>query len=158
MTLINAGSTAFEFDVVEPEAEVFSRTSRPPVKVTVPRAATAPRWLSYVIERLNELALLVDDPDEDLPAPSQAVLNRALEEANRLLPPSTPTPSVVPTTEGHVQFVWHKTGWDVEVEIGMEETWVWAQDRESGESWSGSLDERKGELVSLLHRMATDLH
>lgn len=157
MTLINAGSTAFEFDVIEPEAEAFSRTSRAPVRVTVLRAATAPRWLGYVIDRLNELALLVDDPDEDLPAPSHDVLSRALDEANRFLLPATPTPSVVPTTDGHVQFVWHKAGWDVEVEIGPEETWVWARDRESGESWSGSLDEHKGELVSLLYRMETDL-
>lgn len=157
MTLINADSTAFEYDGVEVEEEAFSRTSRAPVRVTVPRAATAPRWLGYVIDRLNELALPVGDSDEDMSAPSHEVLSRALDEAIRVLVPATPTPSVVPTTDGHVQFVWHKAGWDVEVEIGPEETWVWARDRESGESWSGSLDEHMGKLVSLLYRMETDL-
>lgn len=156
MTLVNTGSTAFEFDIVEPEAQAFSRTRRASVKVTV-RAATAPRWLSYVIERLNELASLVDDPEEGLPAPAHEVLNRALDEANRFMSLATPTPSVVPTVDGHVEFVWHKAGWDVEVEVGPKETCVWARDRESGESWSGSLDECKGELVSLLYRMETDL-
>lgn len=157
MTLINAGSTAFEFDILEPETDAFSRTKRAPVKVTVARTASAPRWLSYVVDRLNELDSLAIDPDDELPAPSHDVLSRALDEANRFMAPATPTPSVVPTVDGHVQFVWHKAGWDVEVEVGPEETCVWARDRESGESWSGSLDECKGELVSLLYRMETDL-
>ena len=112
------------------------------VRVLVDQADETPRWLPYVIGRLRELLHFAYDPDEGLPPPHPEAIQRALPELIRFMRVDAPTPSVVPTFEGGVQFVWHKGGWDVEVEVGPNETLVWAQRRDGSASWHGSLDDR----------------
>jgi hypothetical protein len=70
-----------------------------------------------------------------------------------LLDETMPTPSVVPSEDGGVTFVWHKGGWDVEVEIDPTETTVWAYSRHTGETWFGELDTHRQALRQLLREM-----
>jgi hypothetical protein len=133
----------------------FAPRRRMSVKVRVQRASETPRWLRYVIGRLRELQRLVDEPDDEVPTPYPEALERALPELVRFMQVDTPTPSVVPTYNGNVQFVWHKGGWDVEVEVGSKETLVWAQRRGGDASWDGSLDDHVGELRALMAELDT---
>lgn len=115
-----------------------------------------PQWLPYVLRRLNDLALKLDEPDPDDPAiPDPIALERSLAELQRLLADDTPTPSVVPTSEGGVQFVWHKGGWDIEIEVLPSETLAWGRNRSVGARWSGELEDVQAALVDALQQIAS---
>ncbi len=121
---------------------------------TASTAATRPEsdpplWQSYLGERLSDLALnkTVEYPDGD-------ALRAAWNVADGLLDHWSPTPSVVPGDEGTVDLVWQRGGWHVELEIGSREVFVWARDRETGETWSGDLPE----LRDLLMDLFADMH
>jgi hypothetical protein len=86
--------------------------------------------------------------------PSPSIIACAWTEAVSVLDASSPTPSVVPSDEGGVMFVWHRGGWDVEVEIDATENTVWAQSRRTGDTWFGPLNDRRGDLRQLLREMA----
>lgn len=95
-----------------------------------------------------------EDEFTELPRPSTFVVNRAWQIATSILRPEAPTPSVVPSADGNVVFVWHKALWDLEIEVGSEETTIWAHDRNTGTMFSGSLDEQRVRLSSLLDFLA----
>jgi hypothetical protein len=135
------------------DLSAFVPRRRAAAKVRIPRGSEAPRWLPYVMERLEALHRLVYEPDDEVPTPYPESIQRALPELARFMRTDTPTPTVVPTFDGGVQFVWHKGGWDVEVEVGPKETLVWAQRRDGDESWDGSLDERVDDVRSLMARL-----
>lgn len=120
----------------------FTPRRGPTFRVLVHHADETPQWLPYVMGRLRELLQLTFDQDEGAPPLHPEAIQRALLELIRFMRVDTPTPSVVPTFDGGVQFVWHKSGWDVEVEVGPKETLLWAQRRDGAASWHGSLDER----------------
>lgn len=131
---------------------------QPPLVVTIrvdPRRKS-PRWLPYVAHRLNELASRADEPDlEGIRAPDASVLERSLRVLRELLFDDTPTPSVVPTSDGGVQFVWHKAGWDIEIEVLPSETYVWGRNRrETGREFSGTLPDRSSELRETLREIS----
>jgi hypothetical protein len=124
-----------------------------PIAVTSTRETVGvPASQRYVLGRLQEMA---EAPDlesgvlRDFP-----VLARAWTEGQLILGADTPTPSVVPSDEGGVTFVWHKGGWDVEVQVDPVETTVWAQSRRTGTTWYGSLDDHRSELRALLREMS----
>lgn len=127
------------------------------IRVRVASEALTPSWLSYVLRRLNQLSDQPGPSDEtDAPRPDPAALTRALPVLLSVLGPmgvDAPAPSVVPTAEFGVQFVWHRAGWDVEVEVGPAQTLVWAQNRSVGTMWEGNLDERRSELGDVLRAM-----
>jgi len=112
------------------------------------------RWWIYVRRRLDDLRELREQPDGETPVPSARALRRAPAEAVRFMKARTPTPSVVPTPEGAVQFVWHKGGWDIDIEVSDNETTVWVDNRDTGASWHGSLDKRLDELHQVLDNLA----
>ena len=113
--------------------------------------ADEPLWLSYVNRRLAEMTL---DPDESersrlLPnAPSRALL-----EARRLVPDKIVPPSVIPSDEGGILFVWHKGGWDLEIAVEERETTAWGRDRASGQYWAGSVSGHEQELAAVWEKM-----
>lgn len=110
---------------------------------------TGIRWNSYVARRLAVLRSGSGD-FTGLKVPSSWVVDRAWAVANSYFRPNTPPPSVVPTEGGNVLFLWRKFGWELHVEIGSEETTVWAYHRKSRRSWSGSVEEQRPEFYSLL--------
>jgi len=157
VTVTDSALTHFRADA-SPSADdlaVFAPRARPVFRVRVSRAEETPRWLPYVMTRLQELMTLAYEPDDEVPAPHPEAIQRALHELIRFMRFDTPTPSVVPTFDGGVQFVWHKGGWDIEVEVGPKETLLWAQRRDGSDSWHGSLDERLEEARVVLTEIAT---
>jgi hypothetical protein len=98
-----------------------------------------------------------DAPDPDYsPYPGEPVLARAWNVALNNIGAAVPTPSVVPGEEGTVQLIWHKAGWDLELEIDALESSVWARNRSTGETWHGSLDEHWQRFSSVLRDLAND--
>jgi len=114
---------------------------------------TDSRWYRYVTRRLRELRDGEYD-FTDLRVPSSQVVNQARATANSLFRPETPTPSVVPSASGDILYIWHKSGWDLEIDVGPEGATVWARDRSAGKELYGSLEERRVWVSSLLDFLA----
>lgn len=111
------------------------------------------RWYGYVSKRLSEL----ENGEHDfsgLVQPKAPTISRAQTIVSTLLQPYTPTPSVVPSEEGAVLFVWHKSGWDMEIEVSDLSTYVWAKKRDDDEGWSGSLMDHQHKVSELLEEFA----
>jgi len=111
------------------------------------------RWYGYVSRRLRDL----HDARYDFTGfrvPQPEVIDRARFVANYVFKPEHPTPSVVPSEDGDVLFVWHKAGWDLEIDVGLEEISVWAHERSTGRDWYGSLEELRAPAVRLLDWLA----
>jgi hypothetical protein len=100
------------------------------------------RWYSYVGRRLAELTE-GKHASSGMPVPTRIVTERALAVAMEHFDIDTPTPSVVPSEEGNVLFVWRSEMLELEIEIGLKESTVWAYDRSRGEVWSGALAEQQ---------------
>jgi hypothetical protein len=107
------------------------------------------RWSSYITRRLAALRMSGND-FTGLKVPSPWIVDRAWAVANSYFRPNTPPPSVVPTEDGDILFIWRKAGWELHIEISSEEATAWAYNRKSGRSWSGSLGERQPEFYTLL--------
>jgi len=111
----------------------------------------SPRWFNYVESRLGDLERFVEEPDiEAYPKPPLETIQTARSLALTWFAIDTPTPSVVPSEEGGVQYVWHKGGWDFEITVERQGTVVWAHNIRDGESWSGSLDECGSQVARVL--------
>lgn len=110
--------------------------------------------LDYVGQRLSQM--LVRSVFEQEPYPGRLVLVRSAMYARALLRAYVPTPSVVPSEEGGVTFVWHKGGWDVEIDVMPSECTVWARNRRTRESWSGDIADRWYDVTDLLARLGTE--
>lgn len=112
--------------------------------------ANIARWNRYVLQRLEELRVGAFD-FTGLQVPSEYVVDQAWIIARNHFYFDTPPPSVLPSDEGEILFIWHKSGWDIEINVGSEETTVWAYDRSSGTELSGSLASQQKELARLLN-------
>lgn len=110
---------------------------------------TTSRWEAYVSKRIGELARREYD-FTGLTPPTQAILEEAWNVANYLFRFDTATPSVVPSEDGSVVFVWHKAGWDMEIEVAQGVRYVWARERSSGKGFSGLLQESLESVSKLL--------
>lgn len=110
------------------------------------------RWLPYVVRRLTQMR------DEQTPDrgcyPGPVVLSEALHVAATVFDAGTATPSVVPSEEGGVQFVWHRAGWDVELEVEPDGVCVWARNRRTEETWFGTLDDYRQRFSDLLRALS----
>lgn len=106
-------------------------------------------WYRYVTRRLAELSSGKSSLS-GMPIPLSSTCANALQVAERWFDTSTPTPSVVPSETGNVLFVWRSEALELEIEVGPEETAVWAYDRPHGEVWSGQLEDRRADVSELL--------
>lgn len=127
-------------------------TDANPASVAVVQSES--RWRDYVVHRLAQLRRGEGD-FTGLTQPSDRVIARARAIADVLFQDDTPTPSVVPSEDGNVSFVWRKAGWKVEIEVGSKEVSVWARERSSGTLLSGSLGELRTEVSDLLSILAS---
>jgi hypothetical protein len=88
-----------------------------------------PKWLPGVVDDLNELATL--EPNWDSyggDVVSSSTRRRAAEVLLRLIPANAREPSVVPLSDGGVQFEWHGDS-AIEIQVGSEgDPEVWFRD------------------------------
>lgn len=125
-----------------------------PITTTEFTSEIAVRWSEYVTRRLTELRVGAFD-FTGLRIPAGPVINAAWAIAIGSFHHDTPTPSVLPSEDGDILFVWHKAGWDIEIEVGTEGTAVWAHDRRSGREFSGSFEEHRADFVEVLRTLAS---
>lgn len=88
------------------------------------------------------------------PYPDEWLIASTWHRAWALIAPGVPTPSVVPSEEGNVSFVWHKNGWDIELEFGLMASEIWASRRDSNDVLEGTLEETGTELEQLLRNLS----
>jgi len=114
------------------------------------------RWGPYVERRLEDIRRGEgrDQWDGEWPAPT--VADAAWATATETLPDEAPTPSVVPTGDGGIDLVWHKGGWDIELEVHPDgETLLWMHDRAAGgDLCSVPLDDGRERLRAVLSELA----
>lgn len=96
-----------------------------------------PPWRGYLRRRLHDLLSASDSPGY----PSPETLNGAWNVATGLLRAESPTPSIVPGEDAAVELVWQRGDWHIELDIGPQQTYVWARHRDTGETVSGDLDD-----------------
>lgn len=118
------------------------------VNITRVTVQSRSRWYRYVARRLAELAS--GEHVSDMPVTYAALCDRALNVAEELFNFDTPTPSVVPSEDGTVLFVWRSQPLELEIEVRPEETSVWAYERSRGRIWSGQLEEQQARFSNLL--------
>ena len=114
--------------------------------------AEAAPWHDYILSRFGQM--LLEGVGREA-YPDASVIGRAWTEVSSLFGPDTPTPSVVPSEGSGVAFVWHKKGWDLEIEVSPVDTTVWAHRRGDEADWYGPLAENRDRLVVLLTELAS---
>jgi len=87
-------------------------------KISVHVAGTPPAWFMDIVNRLVTLSQLTDDWDSYGAEPIAVdALKSAFELVASTMSDDTPTPGIVPTPGGGIQFEWHTANIDLEVEI-----------------------------------------
>lgn len=114
------------------------------------------RWGAYMAIRIEDLLRGKGRAQWDGEWPALDTIEAAWQTAVDTIPHDAPTPSVVPTGDGHVAFIWLKRRWNIEVEVGGEAgPDVWAQHRE-GEQFDGPLAGQRDRLRALLSELGAD--
>lgn len=138
----------------ESQSSAFDPLLPRPIRVRILRQGEIPRWLPYVLRRLNDLASRYgEEPTEESVLADPRALERSLHVLGALIDDTTPAPSVVPTLHGGVQFVWHRGGWDVEIEVFSSHTVLWGRKRETGEEFEGAPELNREALARALHQI-----
>lgn len=111
-------------------------------------------WVRYVDTRLAQL----DCERLFEPSPSMETLSEARAYIGgllRMLPPDAPAPNVLPSRRGGVDFIWHKAGWNVEVNVDPDHrVTVWTRNKERGDGCHGDLDDNREFLLDVLRELS----
>ena len=134
--------------VSERQVRVSDETTR----LTIGLAVPPPTWFKGVLDRLEHLLSLPANWDS---FGAQAVEVRKVAHALRFLSEvmtdETPSPEIVPTPDGGLQFEWHKGRIDLEVEV-VSATRIMAgfEDLETGEVWEREVSQNLRPVVDAL--------
>ncbi|MBV8193882.1 MAG: hypothetical protein JOY64_29445 [Alphaproteobacteria bacterium] len=117
-------------------------------------AVSEPKWPREVLSKLTSLLKLTDGWDSyGARAPSWDAAMFALAVLDSVMQPSTPSPSVVPTSSGGVQLEWHVNKMDLEIHVeGPYAGDYWWRDHVSGKEDFGDID--SADLTALLEPIA----
>ena len=142
-----AEAALFEFEPVMSTrpVQLSVLTSPPPKNFRLHEGGNSP-WLQYVVGRLNEIA-------HSQHGDYSSVALASIRAAAVFFPENAPTPSVVPSEDDCIQFVWHRGGYDIEFEVGHGDLSVWISNRETGASRSGNSEEDHLMLRNLLQTL-----
>lgn len=111
------------------------------------------RWYGYVASRIADLS----ERSETREAIATEALQCTWNTVRTLLHRNAATPSVLPGSDGGVVLVWHKKGWDVEVEVEPAgEVAVWAQNPLTGDMFSGAVEDYRDELRDVIALLSAD--
>lgn len=104
------------------------------------------RWSSYIHRRFEQLTV------ETPPSPAfTETLNAAWKSILNLFAPNIATPSVLPGDDGGIVLVWHKGGWDIEIDFGpLEAPSVWTTNRSGLVGFDGDLSDHREKLLDVL--------
>jgi hypothetical protein len=134
-------------------AEYETRESTPRVQVN---AWTVASHIESVVKRIQDLAQLPENWDSYGGRTISAVsVFSALQFVGTTVGPSTPHPSVVPTSEGGLQLEWHRAGVDLEVEfLPSGARSVYFFDSASNESWERELGPATRDVDEVIAKLA----
>ncbi len=126
---IVAGVVTFAPSLVSDSvAATITAVSTPPESL-VTRVARVRERLYALPDRLKEMGWSDDDS-----IPTRDTLDHAADVFTVLVTPTIPDPDVVPTPNGGVQFEWHTTAFDMEVDVsGPREVDVYLVNAKTGE-------------------------
>lgn len=113
----------------------------------------AERWTEYVYGRLDRLKSDADK-EGNKSYPNSATVDLARRLAETLFDQNTPTPSVVPGESGGDCLCSAQGDIDVEIEVGSEETTLWAFAQKQGWSANGLLRDKSPLAKSILRYLA----
>jgi hypothetical protein len=86
----------------------------PKIVVTVPREP--PKWFSVTLASLTRLLNLQDNWDSyGGRKPQHIAVIQGLKLLSQVMANNTPAPSVVPLSDGGIQFEWHRKSQDLEI-------------------------------------------
>lgn len=108
------------------------------------------RWGAYVEQRIDDLRCGKGREDWEGQWPSPAAVTAAWDLACEVFRESTPTPSVVPSEDGAVLFVWRKNGMDAELEVSETGADLWVHDRVAEDLWSSPVAECRDDRIPWL--------
>lgn len=109
------------------------------------------RWTAYVMRRLDELERGEGRELWEGQWPGSKVVQAARRLALETFPPGIPAPTVTPTLEGRVAFLWTSAGWWAEAEVTPDGVEYWAlQMGQEGATIEGSMPEHSSIIRRLL--------
>lgn len=139
------------------EAEVIPIRPRPapvPSSLTV-REEMEPAWIDASIEKIFELLELPDNWDSygatKISSDAAAAMIQLLTE---VMNSRSPSPTLVPSPEGHLQAEWHMNGIDLEAEVVAANS-VLVFYRDSAGSWEKNLTSDLTLLVQAIDQLSS---
>lgn len=111
-----------------------------------------PAWYKPTLYAAINTLYLDDNWDSYGARPiNPTVINEAFHKLEDLLDDDTPPPSVVPTKSEGIQFEWHQSEIDIEIEVNPRDgCYVFFENLKTGEASEGSLDEHFQTIKTLL--------
>lgn len=116
-----------------------------------------PNWISQIAEVLSSYRWLPNNWDSyGARGTNFRCIVVAIQILARIVDEKTPKPSVVPTTQGGVQFEWHTKGIDLEIEIcPTMRIFAAFEDNQQKEEWEGEITEDFSLLESIIETLAS---
>jgi len=133
-----------------------SATESPRIKVVpIQLVSPAAAWLRHAISEVEVLTGLSRGWDSYGAVPvSAAAATKAVAFLVDNAFASLPKPSVVPLSQGGIQFEWHRGDIDLEIAFCDEESGVFIEDSRSGESREAPITAARALLLDKLQRLA----
>jgi hypothetical protein len=159
-----ASALAYYSDYVPEENQRIARfvVQRPAhAHATAIEGAEEPKWKEATVLKLVHLLGLPEGWDSyGARQIQQAAVNSAFTLLELAAPDETPSPSIVPTSEGGVQLEWHAWGVDLELDVAPAGTAeLYFQDRRAGEVLQTELGadlERLASVLTILSERAAE--
>ncbi len=136
-----------KIEVTHSAEQLGSTSAQTPRVFTFKVSQPAASWLQSAIQRISELTALAHGWDSYSAKPVSA--DAAIDAVQLLLSlayPELPEPSIVPLADGGLQLEWHRGGLDVEITLSDDESGIFIEDSNSGETSEAQLNAAVAEV------------